>query len=51
MKAKNFSVNATKVYQSKAKDSEIEQYPLCLGDFSGDFSANNMKKSGLNKWT
>ena len=51
MKAKNFSVNATKVYQSKAKDSETEQYPLCLGDFSGDFSANNMKKSGLNKWT
>ena len=41
--------NATKTYQFKAKDSEITKYPLCLGNISGDFSANNMKKkTGLN---
>ena len=37
-------VNATKKYQIEAKDSEIEKYPFCLGNISGDFSANNMKK-------
>ena len=37
-------VNATKIYQFKAKESEITKYPLCLGNISGDFSANNMKK-------
>ena len=41
-------VNATKIYQFKAKDSEIKKYPLCLGNISGDFSANNMTKAGLN---
>ena len=40
-------VNATKIYQFKAKGSE-KKYPLCLGNISGDFSANNMKKTGLN---
>ena len=42
-------VNATKIYQFKAKDSEIKKYPLCLGNISGDFSANNMKKNRI-KW-
>ena len=42
-------VNATKIYQFKAKDSEIKKYPLCLGNISGDFSANNMKKNKI-KW-
>ena len=38
-------LNATKIYQFKAKDSKIKKiYPLCLGNISGDFSANNMKK-------
>ena len=41
-------VNATKIYQFRAKDSEINKYPLCLGNISEDFSANNMKKTGLN---
>ena len=41
-------VNARKTYQFKAKDSEIEKYPFCLGNISGDFSANNMKQIGLN---
>ena len=33
-------VNATKKYQFKAKDNEIKKYPLCLGNISGDLSAN-----------
>ena len=41
-------VNATKIYRFKVKDSEIKQYPLCLGNISGDSSANNMDRTGLN---
>ena len=41
-------VNDTKIYQFKAKDSEIKKYPLCLGNVSKNFTANNMKKTGLN---
>ena len=41
-------VNATKIYQFKAKDSEIKKCPLCLGNISKDFTANNMKYSRLN---
>ena len=37
-------VNATKIYQFKAKDSEIKNYTLCLGNISKDFAINNMKK-------
>ena len=37
-------VNATKIYQFKAKDSEIKDYALCLGNISKDFTALNMKK-------
>ena len=40
-------VNATKIDQFKAKDSEIKKYPLCLGNISGDFLATNMKETGL----
>ena len=36
-------VNSTKISQFKAKDSEIKKNPLCLGNISGDISANNMK--------
>ena len=39
-------VNATKIYEFKANDSKIKKYPLCLGNNSGDFSANNTKKTG-----
>ena len=35
-------VNATKVYQFKAKDSEIKDYALCLGNVSKAFTTNNM---------
>ena len=40
-------LNATKIYQFKAKDSEIKHYALCLGNISIDFTINNMKKTGL----
>ena len=40
-------VNATKVYQFKAKNSEIKDYALCLGNVSKDFAINNIKKTGL----
>ena len=40
-------VNTTKVYQFKAKNSEIKDYALCLGNVSKDFTINNMKKTGL----
>ena len=32
----------------KEKDSEIVATPLCLGNFSEDFSVDNMKETGLN---
>ena len=37
-------VNPTEIYQFKSKDPEMKKYPLSLGTFSEDFSANNMKK-------
>ena len=41
--------NATKIYQFKAKDSEIKKHPLCLGNISKyEKRANNMKKTWLN---
>ena len=40
-------VNTTKIYQFKVKDSEIKKYPFCVGNISKDFTANNMKKTGL----
>ena len=40
--------NATKIYQSKVKGSEIKKYPLCLGNISKGFYAVNMRKAGLN---
>ena len=41
-------VNGTEIHKFKLKDSEIVTTPLCLGNISKDFSADNMKKSGLN---
>ena len=40
-------VNATKLYQLKAKNSEIKDFALCLGNVSKDFAINIMKKTGL----
>ena len=36
--------NGTEIYNFKAKDSEIVATPLCLGNISKDWSADNIKK-------
>ena len=41
-------VNGKKIIKFKAKDSRIVASPLCLGNISKDWSADNMKKTGLN---
>ena len=41
-------VNDTEIYKFKAKDSEIVAAPWCLGNFSKDWSVDNMNKTGLN---
>ena len=40
-------VNGTEIYKFKAKDSEIVVSPLCLGNISKNWSADNMKRTGL----
>ena len=42
-------VNATGIYQFKAKDSEVKKHPLCLACISGDYSVNDMEKKRT-KW-
>ena len=39
--------NAVKLYQFKAKDSEIKSHPLSFGHISTHFTIDNMKKTGL----
>ena len=41
-------VNGTEFYKFKAKDSEIVVSPLCLGNISKDWLADNTKRTGLN---
>ena len=41
-------VNGTEIVKFKAKGSEIVATPFCLGNFPKDFSADKMKKTGLN---
>ena len=41
-------VGATKIYQFRAKDSELKIYSFCLENISGDLSAIKKKKTGLN---
>ena len=41
-------VNGKEIVKFRAKDSEIVASPICLGNISKDWSADNMKKSGLN---
>ena len=43
-------VNGTEIYKFKAKDSEIAATPLCLGNISKDWSADDMKKAGFNEY-
>ena len=42
-------VNGTEICKFKAKKYEIKdaRTEICLGNISGDFSADNMKKTGL----
>ena len=39
--------DAKKVYQFKAKISEMKDYALCLGNVSKDFTINNMRKNRI----
>ena len=43
-------VNGTEIHKFKAKDSEIVATPLCIGNISKDFSVDNMKKTGSNRY-
>ena len=38
------------VHKFKTKDSEIVPSPLCLGNISKDWSADNMKKTKFNDY-
>ena len=42
-----YSVNASKIHQFKAKNSEIKPYFLLLRNISKGFTANNMRKKCL----
>ena len=42
-------VNATKIYQFKAKNSEIKDYTLFLGNIWKDFTIHNMKKNRIKR--
>ena len=39
--------NGTKIIKFKAKDSEINAIPLCLGNISNNFSIDNIKKDWI----
>ena len=41
-------VNGKEIHKFKAKDSEIVATPLCLGNISEDWSADNTEKPGFN---
>ena len=43
-------VNGTEIHKFKAKELETVASPLCLGNISRDFSVDNMKKAGLNRY-
>ena len=42
-------VNATKIYQIRAKDSDIKNHTLFLGNISKDFTINNMKQNRIKR--
>ena len=43
-------VHSKEIIKFKTKDSEIVAIPLCLGNISRDWSADNMKKTNWAKW-
>ena len=44
MEATVFFLNAAKIYQFKAKNSEVKHHTMCLGNISKNFEIKNMKK-------
>ena len=40
-------VNGTESHKFKVKNPEINAIPLCIGNISKDFSADNLKKTGF----
>ena len=44
-------VNGVKIYQFKAKDSELNVYPLYLDNISKHFALNNLKITGQHEYT
>ena len=40
-------VNGTEIYKFKAKNSEIVASPLCLGNISKEWSADNVERQVL----
>ena len=43
-------VNVTEIYKFKAKASKILATPLCLGNIWKDWSIDNMKRTGFNRY-
>ena len=43
-------VNDTEIIKFKSKDPEILPYPLCLRNISREWSVDDMKKTGLNRY-
>ena len=43
-------VNGKQIHKFKVKDSEIVATPLCLRNISEDWTVDNMKKTGLNRY-
>ena len=43
-------VNSTKIHQFKAKNSQKKGNLLCLGNILNNFSVDNLKKTGNNKY-
>ena len=41
-------VNGTEIYKFKENDSENVATPLCLGNISKNWPADNMKRTGFN---
>ena len=37
------------IYQFQAKDSEVKDYTLCLGDISKDFTINSMRNNKIKR--
>ena len=45
-----FLVNDTEIIKFKSKDPKILPYPLCLRNISREWSVDDMKKTGLNRY-